>query len=113
MFWTQQIMARIELIKDETGGANKGRYIVGDPAGGTLVKTLWDLPVVESDSIAAGTFLVGAFGTAAEIIDRMAATVEISWEHASNFTANLATSLCECRVGLAVRRPGAFIYGAF
>src|ERR1019366_3828005 len=54
-------MAKTELIKDEAGGANKGRYIVGDPSGGAAIKRLWDLPVVESDSITAGTFLVGAF----------------------------------------------------
>ena len=104
-------MARIELIKDENGGANKGLYIIGDPKAGTVVKMVWGLPVVESDSIAPGTFLLGAFSTAAELVDRMTAMVEISWEHASNFTANLATILCEERIGLAVRRPEAFITG--
>ena len=106
-------MAKTELIKDEAGGANKGRYIVGDPSGGAAIKRLWDLPVVESDSITAGTFLVGAFGTAAEVIDRMQARVEISLMNGTNFTSNIATILCECRTGLAVMRPGAFIYGSF
>lgn len=105
-------MAAIELLKDENGGVNKGRYIIGDPRGGPEITLLWGLPVVESDSIAAGTFLIGAFKTAAQLIDRMAAMVEISWEHASNFTANLATILCEERIGLACRRPEAFITGA-
>lgn len=105
-------MHTIELIKDEAGGANKGRYVIGDPKGGTGITLLWGLPVVESDSIAAGTALVGAFGTAAELIDRMAAMVEISWEHASNFTNNIATILNEERIGLAVMRPGAFIYAS-
>jgi HK97 family phage major capsid protein len=105
-------MAAIELIKDEAGGANKGRYILGNAVDGTPVKMIWGLPVVESDSIAAGTFLIGAFSTAAQLIDRMAAMVEISWEHASNFTANLATILAEERIGLAVRRPEAFVTGA-
>ncbi len=105
-------MARIELLKTEEGGANKGLYIIGDPKTGPAIKMVWNLPVVESDSITAGTFLIGAFGTAAEIIDRMAAAVEISYEHASNFTSNLATILCEERLGLAVRRPTAFITGA-
>ncbi|HCC58655.1 MAG TPA: phage major capsid protein [Solibacterales bacterium] len=104
-------MAAIELIKDETGGANKGLYVVGDPKGGTPVKYVWGLPVVESDSIAAGTFLVGAFKTGAMLVDRMEATLEISYEHASNFITNMATVLCEERIGLACTRPGAFIYG--
>ena len=106
-------LARIELIKTNNGGANWGRYIIGDPRGGTAMTLLWGLPVVESDSIAAGTFLVGAFGTAAEIIDRMQARIEISLENGANFTSNVATVLCECRTGLAVMRPGAFIFGSF
>jgi len=105
-------MARIELIKVAQSGANTGLYIIGDPKTGPVVKMLWNLPVVESDSITAGTFLVGAFDTAAEVVDRMQATTDISYEHASNFTANLATILCEERVGLAVKRPTAFITGS-
>jgi HK97 family phage major capsid protein len=105
-------MAKIELIKDEAGGANKGRYIIGDPTQGTVVKFVWGLPVVESDSIAAGTFLLGAFSTAAQLIDRLAAMVELSYENASNFTSNLVTVLCEERLGMAVRRPEAFITGS-
>jgi len=104
-------MAKIELIKDETGGANKGRYIIGDPVQGSAVKFIWGLPVVESDSITAGTFLMGAFGTGATLIDRMQAMVEISFEHSTNFTSNLATLLCEERIGLATRRPEAFVTG--
>lgn len=101
----------IELIKDETGGANKGRYIIGDPRGGPEITLLWGLPVIESDSIPAGTFLVGSFANC-EVVDRMDAEIEISYEHASNFTANLATVRAEERVGLAVRVPGVNITGA-
>jgi len=107
-------MARIEHIKDEYGGAaNTGKYIIGDPISGTMVKTLWGMPVVESDSISVGQFLVGAFASGAELVDRMQATVLISFEHGTNFTDNNATILCEERIGLAVRRPGAFIQGTF
>jgi HK97 family phage major capsid protein len=106
-------MEKIELIKTEEGGANKGVYIIGDPRTGPAVKLVWGLPVVESDSISAGTFLIGSFGVAAELIDRMQAMIEISFEHNVNFTSNLATILCEERIGLAVRRPEAFITGSF
>ena len=107
-------MAAIELIKDETGGANKGRYIIGDPRGGTEITLLWGLPVVESDSIAAGTFLVTAlFGTAAAIIGRiLQAMIELSYENGTNFTSNVVTALAEERIGLATTRPAAFIYGS-
>jgi HK97 family phage major capsid protein len=106
-------MEKIELIKTEEGGANKGVYIIGDPRQGPVVKLLWGLPVVESDSITAGTFLVGSFGVGAELIDRMEAMIEISFEHANNFTSNLATILCEERLGMAVRRAESFITGSF
>jgi HK97 family phage major capsid protein len=110
-------MHSIELIKDQA--SNVGNYVIGRPGlpagiGASLnVKTVWGLPVVESDSIAAGTFLVGAFASAADLIDRMQVTVEISFEHSSNFTSNVATILCEERIGLAVRKPTAFISGSY
>lgn len=106
-------MHTIELIKTEEGGANKGLYVIGDPKSGPAVKLLWGLPVVESDSITAGSFLVGAFGTAAEVVDRMSAMIELGYQHSSNLTSNIVTVLCEERIGLAVFRPGAFITGAY
>lgn len=101
-------MAYLETTKD-----SYGRYMIGDPRGGPGVTLTWGLPVVESDSITQGTFLVGAFATAAELIDRMAMTVAISFEHDTNFTKNIATILCEERIGLAVLRPTAFVTGSF
>lgn len=107
-------MANIELIRDDSGGVSRtGMYIIGDPKTGTEFKTLWGIPVVESDSMTQGQFLVGSFGQAATLIDRQATTVEISYEDQDNFVKNLVTILCEERVGLAVTRPGAFIKGTF
>ena len=104
---------KLELIKDETGGANKGRYIVGDPKTGAPVMMVWGLPVVESDSMSTGQFLVGNFARGVTLFDRMAASIDISFEHANNFTQNLATILCEERIALAVQRPDAFVVGLF
>ncbi len=101
-------LARIELTKSTTGF-----YIVGNPQTGEEVKYIWNLPVVESDSIAAGKFLVGDFYNAATLIDRMATSVEISYEANANFTTNMATVLCEERIGLADKVPTAFITGTF
>jgi HK97 family phage major capsid protein len=102
----------LDLIKDNYGGANQGKYIIGDPLATAPVKTVWNLPIVESDSIAQGSFLVGPFATGATLIDRLQAMIEISYEHASNFTNNVATVLCEERIGLAVQRPDCFVTGA-
>lgn len=100
-------LTKIETTKDTTG-----LYIVGDPKTGTEVKFIWGLPVVESDSITAGTFLVGAFNTAAYLMDRQAVSVEISYEHSDNFTKNLASILAEERIGLAITKATAFITGS-
>lgn len=104
-------VAAIDLLKTEEGGANKGVYIVGDPRTGMSLMTIWGKPVIESDSIASGKALVGAFGLGAILFDRMQATIDISFEHSTNFTTNQATILAEERIGLGVIRPASFIYG--
>lgn len=97
--------ARIELTKD-----TQGRYIIGNPQGG-LAPTLWGLPVVATQAISIDKFLTGAFRGAAQVFDRMAATVLVSTEDSDNFRKNLVTILAEERLALAVYRPEAFIYG--
>lgn len=98
--------ARIELLKDTTN-----RYIIGNPQG-SINPTLWGLPVVESDSMTAGTGLVGAFKMGAQIFDREDANVVIATENDTDFVKNLITIRCEERLALAVYRPGAFIKNA-
>jgi len=100
--------AKLELTKD-----GFGKYVIGDPKTGTQVSYVWGLPVVESDSITTGTFLVGAFNSAAYLVDRQATSIEISFEHDTNFTKNMATILCEERIGLAITKATAFIRGSF
>lgn len=98
--WTE-----IETTKDETG-----RYIIGQPQGATY-KTLWGLPVVETQAIASGKFLTGAFKLGAQIFDRWLASVEIATENEDDFVKNMVTILAEQRLALAVYRPECFIYG--
>ena len=97
--------ARIELTKDA-----EGRYIIGNPQG-TTAPTLWGLPVVATQAIAIDKFLTGAFRGAAQVFDRMQATVLASTEDSDNFRKNLVTILAEERLALAVYRPEAFVYG--
>lgn len=96
--------AKIELTKD-----NEGRYIIGQPQG-SIAKTLWGIPVVDTPAMASGKFLVGAFDLGAQIFDRMQAMIELGFEN-DDFTRNMLTILCEERLALAVYRPEAFIYG--
>lgn len=101
-------VADIELLKDTTG-----RYIIGKPENGGQILKLWNKPVVETQSLAVGNFLAGAFKMGCTYYERWAAEVAISLEHDKNFTTNMATILAEERGGLAVRRPEAFVKGKF
>ncbi len=74
---------------------------------------LWGTRIVPSNSITAGTFLVGAFAMGAQVWDRMDASVQISFENDTNFVKNMVTLLAEERLALTVYRPSAFISGSF
>ena len=96
--------AAIELTKDDVG-----RHIIGVPQG-TTPASLWKLPVVETQAMAVGKFLTGAFKLGAQLFDRWDARVEVGYVN-DDFTKNLVTILAEERLALAVFRPEAFIYG--
>jgi HK97 family phage major capsid protein len=92
---------------------NFGRYILGDPQS-VGSPTIWDLTPVSTNSVVAGTFLVGGGDPAqCEIRDRMEMQVEISTEHADYFTRNLIAIRAEKRLALIVQRPQSFIHGTF
>ncbi|WP_426192564.1 phage major capsid protein [Massilia sp. DWR3-1-1] len=99
----------LELDKD-----NEGRYqlayTVTDADGRTSV---WRVPVVVTDALAANEFLVGDFSRAARLYDRQQATVEIATQHADFFTRNLVAILAEERLALAVNRPDMLVKGTF
>lgn len=97
----------IELTK-----ATDGQYVVGNPMN-AMAAQLWGKRIVPTNSIASGTFLVGAFQMGAQIWDRMDAAVQISYEDGDNFKKNMATLLAEERLALTVYRPAAFISGSF
>lgn len=99
--------AEIELTKTTDGG-----YLFANPQGAADAR-LWGLPVVSTQSMTSGDFLVGAFNMAAQIFDRQDATVEISTEDDQNFRKNLVTILAEERLALAVYRPEALVTGDF
>ncbi|MCA0025480.1 MULTISPECIES: phage major capsid protein [unclassified Mesorhizobium] len=99
--------ADIETLKD-----NNGRYIFGNP-GQNLQPRMWGLPVVDTNAMPAGQFMVGAFNLAAQVFDREDANVQVSTEDGDNFTKNMVTIRAEERLALAVFRPQSFVYGAF
>jgi len=72
---------------------------------------VWRLPVVETNSMTLGRFLVADFMNAATIRDRQVATVEIGFQHSDYMSRNLALVLIEERIGLELHRPTAMVTG--
>lgn len=99
--------AAIELLKD-----SNGRFIFGNPGTGNG-PTLWGKPVVESNSMSAGEWLVGAFKMAATLYVRSDVEVLISSEHGTNFVEDMLTMKGRMRAALAVKRPASLVTGNF
>jgi HK97 family phage major capsid protein len=99
--------AQLISLKD-----SEGRYLAGNSGGpfGTIPGLLWQVRVVASPSMAEGEALVGAFGLAARLHDRLDVEVLVSSEDRDNFIKNMLTVRAEERTALAVRVPDAFVY---
>jgi len=98
--------AEIEMSK--TG---EGAYIFANPLA-LAGPRLWGKPVVPTVAQTIKKFTVGGFKLQT-LYDRMAPEVVIASENADDFEKNLYTMRCEERVALAIKKPGALIYGDF
>lgn len=98
----------LETLKDDAG-----RYILFNLAADGAQPRVWRAPVVETVAIAAGSFLLGAFGMAATLWDLEQANVRISESHSDFFVRNQVAILAEERLALTVFRPEAFVLGDF
>ena len=98
--------AEIELSK-----GSDGHYIFANPQS-AVGPTLWGLPVVVTNSMAQGTFLVGAFDMAAQLWDRESASIEVGL-NSDNFVKNMVTVLCEERLALTIYRSAGLVGGSF
>lgn len=97
--------ANIELLK-----GNDLHYIwVQVPNGGEM--RLWRVPVISTNVMTEGQYLLGAFGLGAKVWDRQQATVRISEHHEDYFVRNAVAILAELRLALTVFRPSAFVKG--
>ncbi|AHH16580.1 putative phage major capsid protein [Nocardia nova SH22a] len=92
----------IDLTKD-----GENRYYYGGPFA-IAARTLWGLPVVESETQPSGTALLGDFSKAV-IWDREQTTVTMTDSHADFFIRNMVAILAEERLAFAVTRPTAFV----
>lgn len=95
----------IELLKND-----QNNYLFTQPQG-VATPTLWGQPVVATQAMDAGEFLVGSFKQGAQIWDREDISVQVASENQDDFIKNMVTILCEERVGLTVYRDEAFVKG--
>lgn len=94
-----------DLLKDDFG-----QYRGGNPIGNfTFDQPIWGLRRVESEAIAEGTALVGAFRVGATVLERQGVTVLTADQHADFFIRNLVVILFEERLGFPVYFPSAFV----
>lgn len=97
---------RLQSLKDSTG-----RYIGNSPFEESVLKRIWQTPVAATTKMPRGKFLVGPFGTQAQIFDRLGVEVVASTEDGDNFRRNLVTIRAEQRLAFTVQRPSSFVYG--
>lgn len=98
-----------ENIRKEKDG--QGNYYAGSPfsANGD-VETIWGLPVRVSDILPKGTALVGSAYRAGTIFEKYAGErVDVANTNEDDFIHNMITIVAEKRLGVAVRRPQAWV----
>lgn len=99
---------KLDLLTD-----NENRFYFGGP-GGTFIPgggsagPLWNLPIVESEAIAAGTAYVADWRKAI-LWDREQSSIQMTDSHADFFVRNLVAILAEMRVAFGVVQPSAFV----
>lgn len=92
----------IDLAQD-----GNDRYYYGGPQA-IGQRTVWGVPVIESEAQTAGVGLMGDFGKAV-LWDREQTTVTMTDSHADFFIRNLVAVLAEERLAFGVTRPTAFV----
>jgi len=96
--------ADVEVWETVLDGSN--RWLMGGPAADG-VRTMWGLPVLQSENIASRTALVGD-GTMAAVVDRKMGTIYSTDSHSDYFIRGILVILAEERIALPVFRAAAF-----
>ena len=96
----------------ETAKGSDGHYIwVSVPNGGE--QRLWRVPVIVSNAMTAGDFLLGDWTMGATIYDREQMDIRVSESHSDYFVKNGVAILAEERYGFGIELPKAFTKGKF
>jgi HK97 family phage major capsid protein len=97
----------IRLLRENLASATLGQYLMGPPSV-TGPMTVFGMPVVESENIAAGRLLVGAFDQGCNLFDREQSAIRVGTV-GEQFIRNIQTILAEQRLGFVVYRAAAFV----
>jgi HK97 family phage major capsid protein len=96
----------------ETAKGSDGHYIwVTVPNGGE--SRLWRVPVIVSNAMTQGDFLLGDWTMGATIYDREQMDIRVSESHSDYFVKNGVAILAEERYGFGIELPKAFTKGSF
>lgn len=98
------------LERLKVNGSSDNRYVIGNP-NGVMGANLWGLPVVVSNAMTQGKFMVAAFDIAAQVWNRSGVVVEMFEQDEDNVQKNLLTIRAEARAALAIYRPISIRYG--
>ena len=98
---------QVRLLRENVASATLGQYLFGPPSV-TGPMTIFGMPVVESENIAADRVLVGAFNMGCTLWDREQSAIRVGTIN-DQFVRNIQTILAEQRLGFTVWRPAAFV----
>jgi hypothetical protein len=88
-------------------------FALGAPTLVTTPVSLWGIPVVVTQAMASGNYLVGQFDPFSQIFDREDAAIEVATQNEDDFIRNLVVMRAEERLALAIYQPSAFAKGTF
>lgn len=91
-------------------GTSDATYIIGQPTG-IMGPNLWGLPVVVTNAMTQGKFLVANMEVAYQLWNRQSTVVEIFEQNEDDVEKNLLTIRAERRLALATYLPAASRYG--
>lgn len=97
----------------ETAKATDGHYLLMQFPNTGAEAQLWRVPVVVTNAMTQGDFLIGDWIMGAKLYAREDITVRVSESHADYFVKNGVAVLAEERYAFKVTRPKAFCKGSF
>ena len=108
------VMNPVDFATLETAKATDGHYIlVPFAATNSQTTQIWRVPVIITNAMPVGQFLIGDWTMGAVIYDRESVSVAVAEQHGTNFVENAVTIRGEERYSLAIPLPKAFCKGQF